>query len=107
MTEITAGPGLASRKTISYVNGNQIEIVELSLDTYSAFIEPQMIATYDGKPGQVLGINSSGNTSWINPFDGDKELREKYPALEESWGVLLASLEEYYLVKKLVQDHDK
>lgn len=107
MTEIIAGPGLISQKSISYLNGNQIEMVELRLDTCSMVIDPQMIAVASGKPGQVLGIDNTGNVSWIDPFDNDKELREKYPSLEESWNILLAALEEYHLVKKLVEDHDK
>ena len=107
MTEVTAGPGLISTETTGYVNGHPIKLVELRLDTYAEVIDPQMIGAYSGSPGQVLGINEMGKACWQDPFNSDKELREKYPTLEDSWGTLMEALKEYELVKKLVQDHDK
>ena len=105
--EVKAGYGLSSTETISYYPGGQVQVMQLNLDIYSSSIEPKMMDTHMGLPGQVLGIDETGNACWQDPFSSDKELREKYPVLEESWGTLLEALKEYELVKKLVQDHDK
>jgi len=106
-TSIIAGTGISILQHLGNVAGQSVHVSEIGLDTFASCIDPQMIAAYSGNPGQVLGIDEAGNACWRNPFDSDKELREKYPALEESWGVLMEALTEYQLVKKLVQDHNK
>ncbi len=105
--EVKAGYGLLGTETFSYYSGGSIQILEIGLDINSTIIDPKMIAAHMGLPGQVLGIDDWGKACWQDPFNSDKELREKYPPLEESWGTLLEALKEYELVKKLVQDHDK
>lgn len=105
--EVKAGYGLISSETVSYYSGGQIQILEIGLDTYSTVIDPKMIAAHSGLPGQVLGIDETGKACWQDPFNSDKKLREQYPSLEESWDILMEALEEYQMVKKLVQDHDK
>lgn len=107
MTGIIAGAGISISQRSESVSGQIMQVSEIGLDTFATCIDPQMIAAYNGKPGQVLGIDEYGIACWKNPFDSDKELREEYPALQESWGILMEALEEYQLVKKLVQDHDK
>jgi len=107
MTGIIAGNGISITNRREFAAGQPMQISEIGLDTFATVIDPQMIAAYNGKPGQVLGINEGGTACWKDPFDSDKELRQQYPALEQSWGVLMEALSEYELVKKLVQDHDK
>lgn len=115
MTIIRAGNGLQMIKTETYVDGENEEVCELSLDgiqdvnQYSMSFAPSIIEQNTGMPGNVLTIDENGQATWINPIElvADKELRKEYPALEQAWGTLMESLAEYQMVKKLVQDHDK
>lgn len=111
MTIIRSGAGLKiDRKTI-WIEGEEEEIYEISLDGIDdRYQQPSLF--YDtgnfAKPGDVLMVNEHGQAKWINPTVqfSDKDLREAYPALEDTWQTLLAALQEYELAKKLVQDHD-
>lgn len=114
MTIIRAGNGLRMMKIQTWVDGENEEVCELSLDgiqDVSQYSMPFMSGMEQniGNPGDFLTIGEDGQASWINPIEAitDKELRKEYPALEQAWGILMEALSEYQMVKKLVQDHDR
>ena len=112
---ISVGAGLKITNQQEWLNGQYFDSTKLEVDetvvrvdTYNTgIIAPALIDTQDGKKGDVLIYDENGYAKWGRPFEGDKELREEYPSLQEAWGVLMEALEEYEMVKKLVQDHDK
>jgi len=115
MTIIRAGNGLKMNKMQTWVDGENEDVCEISLDgiqdvnQYSMSFAPSIIEQNTGIPGDVLTIDENGQASWINPIElvADEKLRKEYPALEQSWETLMEALAAYQMVKKLVQDHDK
>jgi len=110
---VKAGSGLQMTKKQAWVEGEEITICELSLDgiqdnyqQHTLFGQSQSTSYNVAKPGNILMIDEFGDAGWVNPTIDDKELREKYPPLEDAWRILMTALQEYELAKKLVQDHD-
>ncbi len=100
---VIAGRGLMKTEEFVYIDGYQVLMSKLSIMQ----IDLDQINHVNAQPGQVLMYDHDGNVKWKKPFDDDSELCQKYPALEEAWGLLMEALEEYQMVKKLVQDHNK
>lgn len=106
MIQIKAGPGIRIIKNMLYGSyGEQIEMT-IELDTQIEELSAQYALFDDERNGKVLMINEYGHPVWRKPFESDKELRERYPVLEQAWSTLMEALAEYELTKKLVTDED-
>ncbi len=104
------GEGLLADKHTEYLNGSPVEVetigVELSMIATTK-IGINSIDSSTALPGQVLTKNENGDVVWADPsVIPDKELREEYPSLQVSWDRVMEALQEYEMVKKLVQDYD-
>jgi hypothetical protein len=109
MSEVIAGFGLTAHKNSTYIGGQEVTVTSLNVDTISmkSMLNIDVLDSCGASSGQVLTIGSDGQPCWANPVDFlDTKLREEYPALQDSWNDLMAALEEYQMVKKLVMDHD-
>ena len=105
MSNVVAGIGLKTMDQNVYVNGQYVNITELSVGEINPTVH---LTTYDAPgAGYVLMTDDFGGLNWAKPFESDSELRAKYPALEEAWGILMEALNEYQMVKKLVMEHKK
>lgn len=93
-------------------NGAIIDMNTISVDL-SYPMQPHFklatnnIDTSNVKPGQILMIDDTGSAKWEDiSVIPDKELRDEYPSLQISWDRVMEAIQEYELVKKLVQDYD-
>ena len=107
------GIGLKTETQQEYVSGEWIDVDTINVDLSSlqytpAKLSTSAIETYPGLPGQILMINDSGVAEWTDSaILNDKILREEYPSLQIAWNNVMEVLNEYEMVKKLVQDYDK
>lgn len=114
----TFGEGLKINTHTTFLDGEQVDVDEISVDLsntagyMSSKIALNNLDAGMALPGQILRM--SGDTyqlEWADPiealFSGDTELRKEYPGLQQAHDKVVESLEEYEMVKKLVQDYDK
>ena len=112
MTCVIGGKGISIMQRTEYVAGQSMQVAEISIDSMPGTIDATTLNSNDTtyayiEEGHTLVATGFGGVEWRKPFYSDKELREQYPALEGAWDILMEALEEYMMVKKLVQDHDK
>jgi len=113
----TFGEGLKGVTHTTYIDGKPVDIDEISVDlsTTAGYISSKVslnnIDTMSATAGQILRINESGCLEYADPsialLIGDEELRKEYPSLQIAHDKVVETVEEYELVKKLVQDYDK
>lgn len=108
------GDGLKVQEGYDTFCGETVNVDTISVDLSSytsAKVAIDNIDSYEAKPGQILRVGQYGCLEYADPtialLIGDEELRNEYPSLQIAHDKVLESLEEYELVKKLVQDYDK
>lgn len=112
MTHIfRSGQGIDFDEKTEWHNGDEVSVTEVSISRsmFGDGIQPWNLASTYCEPGRVLTIDEFGNLEWktpFNPFEGDLELQEKYPAVKDAWHTLLAAVNEYEVAKKLAKDYD-
>jgi len=105
------GDGFISCKSTEYLNnGLAVEVETVDIDLSNTLCISKLsidnIDTSMAIDGQVLAYNN-GKIEWTDVKSiPDRELREQYPSLQISWDRVMEAMNEYELVKKLVQDYD-
>ena len=111
----TFGPGLKTETHSTFLDGEQVDVDEISVDlsVSSGYMRSKIsldnIDTSAALPGQILRFSDNYTMEWVDPatLSIDKELREEYPSLQIAWETMMEAMAEYDLVKKLVKDYGK